>query len=82
MEYFRDRKDAAGNVLLTEETWKVHANQKRLVVDLQGLAGCMSCRCFIVALQCLYLPSCPPDQCTGGQHAFVGRALVKLHGVR
>jgi hypothetical protein len=39
MESFRGRTDAAGNVLLTEETWKVHANQKRLVVDLQGLSG-------------------------------------------
>jgi hypothetical protein len=46
MEKYRDAKDISGNNILTEATWKVHANQERLVVALNGLTGA------VCALQC------------------------------
>jgi hypothetical protein len=39
MEEYRGKKDAAKQELLTPETWKTHYQQRRLVVDLNGLGG-------------------------------------------
>jgi hypothetical protein len=39
MEKYNGMVDANNLPLITKETWKVHNNQKRLVVDLNGLAG-------------------------------------------
>jgi hypothetical protein len=39
MKTYSGLNDAEGVALITEETWKVHRNQRRLVVDLNALGG-------------------------------------------
>jgi hypothetical protein len=40
---YKDKVDAKGVPLLTDKTWKAHNNQKRLVVNMNGLSGGLRC---------------------------------------